>query len=347
MSEHSGFTSEFQALTIENSSPEENLTQKISAPQIENKPSLSTLGAGASAPPKYSSKNIVSLTDDQKEKIFRSIAEKKKKKKSESKVRIDQGPGIQNAGILMEKIIQKKFSEKQREYEKKVSDFEERICQEKDKNTRNSLIQEFCNFVNAEKEKLKARKSIGAKNLKTQENVTNAPKEGDDFDTDATEGENDTPEEDVDLDDLLSDKKESVKKESAVENNQESKNVKILWVHLNQNGPQSGMCELEGEKMWFLRLESLIKTTINYELFRLTQEQITNIEAEHEKYCSLTGMPLKHGDPIAFTKKAEQGKQSSKFIFRMSPTDDFIDYYKTINKSEFSNYSVKNTFVMK
>jgi hypothetical protein len=136
--------------------------------------------------------------------------------------------------------------------------------------------------------------------------------------------------------------------------------VTILWVQDNINGPINGLAKYEDEEVWFSRDDN----STSFKLFRLSKDIKQKLIENHDKYCELTGKPLKHGDPIKIRRHKEvkkiptknhikQGEssveakirtlgESSSYIHTINPLDITGDLIKIINQSDFTNYFVVN-----
>lgn len=130
----------------------------------------------------------------------------------------------------------------------------------------------------------------------------------------------------------------------------------ILWVQDEFNGPMTGLAEYNNQKVWFSRIDDKRK----YNLISLTNELISQLENNHQKYCKETGAPLKHGDSHQIIRTVKQetkenlslcadenGEVIGSFrglsvIKRFEHNLPVIDgnIITTINENEFTNYYV-------
>jgi len=136
--------------------------------------------------------------------------------------------------------------------------------------------------------------------------------------------------------------------------------ILILWVQDNINGPINGIAKYKNEDVWFSRDDN----TSQFKLFRLSDSLLKELNVIHEKYCELTGFPLKHGDATKIKKhknvtkiptknhikigeSSVEGKVrslgiSDSYIHKINPLDITGEHITTINQSDFENYFVPN-----
>ncbi len=70
------------------------------------------------------------------------------------------------------------------------------------------------------------------------------------------------------------------------------KKATILWVQdYLRDEYMNGLVSYNDESFWFKKEED------GYNLYRLEPELLKIVNENHEKYCEITGHPLKHGDP--------------------------------------------------
>jgi len=76
----------------------------------------------------------------------------------------------------------------------------------------------------------------------------------------------------------------------------------ILWVNDDFDGPENGLLEYNGEKLWFNRITQAIDSKRQYTLSRVDPQIITVLYENHKNKCAVTGFPLNHGDPMRIKK---------------------------------------------
>lgn len=126
--------------------------------------------------------------------------------------------------------------------------------------------------------------------------------------------------------------------------------VKILWVNYEIEGPQNGLAEYNGEKVWFSRITPLgsLEPDRTYDLIRLIPEDLEKVEADHVKHCEQTGAPKFHGDPIGFRYIPSQNEKkftsASVFYHSYDPAYLVGEKIKMIKESDFLNYFVPRKY---
>lgn len=129
--------------------------------------------------------------------------------------------------------------------------------------------------------------------------------------------------------------------------------AKILWVNEEYDGPMNGFTQFNGNKLWFVRMntpsiistETLVSTNNDeserlYQLYRIDEESTRTLEENHERYCFETGAPLNHGDARKAKPKTETKTSEMKKFFHNLPKNVDSEYVTTLRESEFSNYLV-------
>lgn len=86
-------------------------------------------------------------------------------------------------------------------------------------------------------------------------------------------------------------------------------NVKILWVHTYLNGVADGMGELpDGSKVWFSRLPDLEQKPVDrHHVYAVSAAQYDTLWTERQRFCSISGEPLLHGD-VRVVRRAAQNR---------------------------------------
>jgi len=69
--------------------------------------------------------------------------------------------------------------------------------------------------------------------------------------------------------------------------------MEIIWYHDFLSFPRNGLGVYNDDKVWFKYDEESEK----FDLFSVTEETIKMLNENREKYCELTGVPFKYGDP--------------------------------------------------
>lgn len=112
--------------------------------------------------------------------------------------------------------------------------------------------------------------------------------------------------------------------------------VKILWVDIEFNGPLSGMAEYQGEHVWFLRNDNE-----EYDLYRLTPENIEVINKDYEMRAKELGLPLRYGDLKPPKPRNTVTKANIKIYNRVcNPYALPKEFIRTIKVTDFINYFV-------
>ena len=131
-------------------------------------------------------------------------------------------------------------------------------------------------------------------------------------------------------------------------NREEIKNLKILWVHTDFNGPENGLALFNNNKIWFSRKNN---ESDMYILLKISDEKIKELEEDHLNYCNQTGLPFLHGDPYKIIRKTHGIKFSnekesklralfdSKTINRVN-NDIVGEYIMDVKNTDFENYYV-------
>ena len=128
--------------------------------------------------------------------------------------------------------------------------------------------------------------------------------------------------------------------------------AEIVWVQDEFNGPMNGMCIYENKKCWFSRMSFEGTEESEYEIYKLDEDVIENIEREHKEYCETTGSPLLHGDPHIITRnkfmrkgEEEVGKvekrsllEVKKYEYKINPMSVCGEKVGTIKQKCFVNY---------
>ena len=77
----------------------------------------------------------------------------------------------------------------------------------------------------------------------------------------------------------------------------------IIWVNDDFDGPENGLIDYNGEKLWFSRIIEKGKSERRYTLSRVEPETIVLLYENHKKKSEITGFPLNHGDPMRVKKQ--------------------------------------------
>lgn len=141
--------------------------------------------------------------------------------------------------------------------------------------------------------------------------------------------------------------------------------AEILWVHDDFNGPLNGLCLYEGNKCWYKRTTDVqidsSESTENseYNIYKLTDNLLEQIENEHKEYCKITGAPVAHGDPHIIKRNTRVERRTpttpktseeeievqrrslltvEKYEYKMNPMNISGELIATIKQKCFSNY---------
>lgn len=111
----------------------------------------------------------------------------------------------------------------------------------------------------------------------------------------------------------------------------------ILWMSDNMSMLKTGVCMINNEKFWFKGTDE----GNEYEIYKIDDDILKEIEDEHEKYCEITGMPKKHGDPFKLKSRSGNfGTNILKYEYKRNTIEISGELKMKINKNCFKNMNV-------
>jgi len=119
--------------------------------------------------------------------------------------------------------------------------------------------------------------------------------------------------------------------------------VKILWIQEYFNGyPYCGLALYNKDKLWFKKTENNDVMELEYNLIKLSDSDLLNLEENHLNYCKSTNTNIFYDDD--FTKNNFSYPSSS---FNINPSNPIPLFKFKIYRHNFNTFEINGEILKK